>query len=47
MGTNSIKKICKPPEECPDAPRYKAIGNSWAVPVIAWIGERILKEMQK
>lgn len=37
----------KPPEECPDAPRYKAIGNSWAVPVIAWIGERILKEMQK
>ena len=37
----------KPPEECPDAPRYKAIGNSWAVPVIAWIGKRILKEMQK
>ncbi len=31
----------KPPEDCPDAPRYKAIGNSWAVPVVRWIGERI------
>ncbi len=37
----------KPPEECPDAPRYKAIGNSWAVPVISWIGRRILEEMEK
>lgn len=24
-----------------DAPRYKALGNSWAVPVVRWIGERI------
>jgi DNA (cytosine-5)-methyltransferase 1 len=24
-----------------DAPRYKAIGNSMAVPVVRWIGERI------
>ena len=31
----------KPPELCPDGPRYKAIGNSWAVPVVRWIGERI------
>jgi len=31
----------KPPEDCPDGPRYKAIGNSWAVPVVRWIGERI------
>ena len=31
----------KPPEECPDGPRYKAIGNSFAVPVVRWIGERI------
>lgn len=37
----------KPPEECPDAPRYKAIGNSRAVPVISWIGRRILEEMEK
>jgi len=21
-------------------PRYKALGNSWAVPVVRWIGER-------
>lgn len=31
----------KPAEECPDGPRYKAIGNSMAVPVMRWIGERI------
>jgi DNA (cytosine-5)-methyltransferase 1 len=27
--------------ESPDGPRYKALGNSWAVPVVAWIGKRI------
>jgi DNA (cytosine-5)-methyltransferase 1 len=27
--------------ESPDGPRYKALGNSWAVPVVAWIGQRI------
>ncbi|QLU72599.1 phage N-6-adenine-methyltransferase [Enterobacter roggenkampii] len=27
--------------ECPDGPRYKAIGNSMAVPVMRWIGERV------
>lgn len=31
----------KPAEECPDGPRCKAIGNSMAVPVMRWIGERI------
>lgn len=31
----------KPAEDCPDGPRYKALGNSWAVPVIRWIGKRI------
>jgi DNA (cytosine-5)-methyltransferase 1 len=25
----------------PDGPMYKALGNSWAVPVVAWIGRRI------
>ena len=30
-----------PDSECPDGPRYKAIGNSWAVPCARWIGERI------
>lgn len=40
----------KPIEQCPDSPRYKAIGNSWAVPVVRWIGKRIdaaLKEATK
>ena len=31
----------KPAENCPDGPRYKAMGNSMAVPVMRWIGERI------
>jgi DNA (cytosine-5)-methyltransferase 1 len=31
----------KPPHQCPDGPRYKALGNSMAVPVLKWIGERI------
>ena len=31
----------KPAEECPDGPQYKAAGNSMAVPVMRWIGERI------
>ncbi|MCE1279327.1 Dam family site-specific DNA-(adenine-N6)-methyltransferase [Enterobacter hormaechei] len=30
-----------------DGPRYKAIGNSMAVPVMRWIGKRILKELLK
>jgi DNA (cytosine-5)-methyltransferase 1 len=28
-------------EESPDGPRYKSLGNSMAVPVMAWIGKRI------
>lgn len=28
-------------ERAPDGPRYKALGNSMAVPVMRWIGERI------
>lgn len=31
----------KPAENCPDGPRYKALGNSMAVPVMHWIGQRI------
>ena len=36
----------------PDSVRYKALGNSFAVPVVKWIGERIqmveeiMEEMQ-
>ena len=33
-----IKSKNKP---TPDGPRYKALGNSMAVPVMAWIGQRI------
>lgn len=31
----------KPAQECPDGNRYKAVGNSWAVPKFSWLGERI------
>ena len=31
--------------EAPDGPRYKALGNSWAVPNVRWIGKRIAKEL--
>lgn len=36
----------KTEESCPDAPRYKAIGNSWAVPVVRWLGQRIKDRME-
>lgn len=32
--------------ESPDGPRYKALGNSWAVPVVAWIGQRIQNQIK-
>jgi DNA (cytosine-5)-methyltransferase 1 len=31
----------KDADQCPDGPRYKACGNSMAVPVMRWIGQRI------
>ena len=31
----------KTADNCPDGPRYKALGNSMAVPCMRWIGERI------
>lgn len=31
----------RPADECPDGPRYKALGNSMAVPVMNFIGRRI------
>lgn len=36
----------KPADQCPDGPRYKALGNSWAVPVVFWIGRRVDAAMQ-
>ena len=40
-GHTAIPWRKKPASECPDGPRYKSLGNSWAVPVARWIGERI------
>ena len=40
-GWTKIPYRNKPEEVCPDGPRYKACGNSMAVPVMRWIGERI------
>ena len=34
-------------ENCPDGGRYKALGNSMAVPVMRWIGERINQYEQR
>lgn len=36
----------KPASDCPDTARYKAIGNSMAVPVMKWIGKRLKKELE-
>ena len=33
-------------EQAPDGPRYKALGNSWAVPVVHWIGQRIQDQIK-
>lgn len=33
----------KPIDECPNSPRYKALGNSMAVPVMCWIGKQIMR----
>ena len=40
-GWTRIAWMGKPAEECPDGPRYRALGNSMAVPVMRWIGKRI------
>ena len=40
-GYTAIPWRKKPASECPDGPRYKALGNSWAVNCARWIGERI------
>ena len=37
----------KSADQCPDGPRYKALGNSMAVPVMHWIGRRIDEALQE
>ena len=46
-GYTAIPWRNKPADQCPDGPRYKALGNSWAVPVVRWIGQRINDEVSK
>lgn len=36
----------KPADQCPDGPRYKALGNSMAVPCMRWIGRRIAEALR-
>lgn len=31
--------------DCPSTPRYKAIGNSKAVPIVRWLGQRIHQQL--
>jgi DNA (cytosine-5)-methyltransferase 1 len=33
----------RPEDECPDGPRYRAVGNSMTVDVMSWLGKRIQK----
>ena len=40
-GWTKVPYRGKDTEKCPDGVRYKALGNSMAVPVMRWIGERI------
>ena len=46
-GYTQIPYRNKLANDCPDSPRYKAIGNSMAVPVIKWIGERMINYLNK
>jgi DNA (cytosine-5)-methyltransferase 1 len=45
-GYTAIPWRGKPSDQCPDGPRYKALGNSWAVPVVRWIGQRINTQLE-
>ena len=44
-GWTAIPWRGKSADQCPDGPRYKAIGNSMAVPCMAWIGRRIAAQL--
>ena len=41
-GYTAIPWRSRPASECPDGPRYRALGNSMAVPVMRYLGERIV-----
>jgi DNA (cytosine-5)-methyltransferase 1 len=40
-GYTAISYRNKTADDCPDGPRYKALGNSMAVNAMRWIGQRI------
>ena len=40
-GHTKIAWRGKPASKCPDGPRYRALGNSWAIPVVRWIASRV------
>ena len=40
-GITKIPYRAKPADKCPDGPRYKGIGNSWAVNCADYLAERI------
>ena len=40
-GYTMVPHRGKPAEDCPDTPRYKALGNGWAVNCARWICQRI------
>lgn len=46
-GYTAIPWRGKPADQCPDGPRYKALGNSWAVPNVTWLGKRISALLHK
>lgn len=46
-GYTAIPWRGKSPADCPDGPRYKALGNSMAVPCMRWIGCRIYIQISK
>jgi DNA (cytosine-5)-methyltransferase 1 len=46
-GHTAIPWRGKPADQCPDGPRYKALGNSMAVPCMQWIGRRLDAELTK
>ena len=37
----------KAPEDCPDGPRYKAIGNGWAIPQVRFVARRLVAEIRR
>lgn len=46
-GYTAIAWRGKATAECHDGPRYRALGNSWAVPVVRWLGRRIAQELAR